>query len=119
MPSESASVNPQELVYTLTDIHCPPRNFTILDVKPVRLQDLACLGQYLVWARPVLIHSSGRGIDDVAVSVLLNIQADLVVLARDGEERAMGGMNDGVDTDVREVRVRDHINDSPDGVYIK
>ena len=88
----------------------------ILD--PIRLKRLLRDLKQALGAHAALVHAPGDGVDDVAVREL-DVQPHEVALARDDHARAVVRVHSGLGADVREVRVRDLINDSPDGVYIK
>ncbi len=66
----------------------------------------------LLGAHLALIHPACNRVEDVLVREL-DVQADLVPLARDDHARAVVRVDGAFAADVGEVRVRDHVNDTP------
>ena len=95
-----------------THVYSPPGKLALQSLHAVGLQDLLSLCEDLLRGRPSFVDPPGVRIEEVC-GRLLYIQSDHVVLARDDEEHAEDGVDEGQLAGVGKVRVWPDVNHAP------
>ena len=81
-------------------------------MEGVRLQGLLCDPEQSLWRHLALVDTTGFRVQNITVGELL-VYADDIAFAGDEQARPIVGVNYGLIPDIREIRLRDDVDDAP------